>query len=149
MDMQESTTDRTFREEVRQWLSDNLTGEFADARGAGWPGREHEALDVRLAWERRLGDAGWTCLGLPVEHGGRGLSVQQQVIFHEEYAEADAPVRVGVIGEGMVAPTLAAYGTPEQQAPLPSADRAWRDHVVPVLLRAGSRIGPREHLNSS
>ena len=58
---------------------------------------------------------GWTCLGWPPEHGGRGLPVTQQVIFYEEYAEAEAPARVGVIGEGMVGPTLVAFGTPEQQ----------------------------------
>jgi alkylation response protein AidB-like acyl-CoA dehydrogenase len=115
MDLSETSEDWQFRAEVRQWLDDNLTEEFADARGLGGPGREHEALDVRLAWERHLGAAGWTCLGLPAEHGGRGLSLAQQVIFYEEYAQADAPVRLGVIGEGMVAPTLVAYGTEDQR----------------------------------
>ncbi|HEV2783399.1 MAG TPA: acyl-CoA dehydrogenase family protein [Actinophytocola sp.] len=104
-----------FRAEVRGWLADNLVGEFATLRGAGGPGREHEAFDERLAWDRRLAAAGWTCLGWPVEHGGRGASLAQQVIFHEEYALADAPARVNHFGEELLGPTLIAFGTPEQQ----------------------------------
>ena len=115
MDLRETDADREFRRTVRKWLADNLTGEFATARGLGGPGREEEAFDLRWAWERHLGAAGWTCLGWPPEHGGRGLPVTHQVIFYEEYAEAGAPARVGVIGEGMVGPTLIDFGTPEQQ----------------------------------
>jgi alkylation response protein AidB-like acyl-CoA dehydrogenase len=115
MDLRESAADRAFRAEVREWLEANLTGDFATARGLGGPGREHEALDIRHAWEKHLGEAGWTCIGWPKEYGGRDLSLQQQVIFHEEYARADAPIRVGLIGEGMVGPTLLAFGTDDQK----------------------------------
>src|SRR6202020_1948727 len=59
---------------------------------------------------------GWTCLGWPVEHGGRGATMTEQVIFNEEYARAAAPRRVNVMGEGLLGPTLIHYGTPEQQA---------------------------------
>jgi alkylation response protein AidB-like acyl-CoA dehydrogenase len=104
-----------FRTEVRQWLADNLTGEFAALRGVGGPGREHEAFEERLAWDRHLAAAGWTCLGWPVEHGGRGASLDQQVIFHEEYALAGAPSRVNHFGEELLGPTLIAYGTFEQR----------------------------------
>jgi alkylation response protein AidB-like acyl-CoA dehydrogenase len=104
-----------FRRTVRAWLADNLTGEFADLRGAGGPGREHEAFEARLAWERHMAAAGWTCLGWPVEYGGRGASLTEQVIFHEEYAAAGAPARVGHLGEQLLGPTLIAYGTPEQR----------------------------------
>jgi hypothetical protein len=46
-----------------------------------------------------------------------------------------APLAVGVIGIQNIAPTIIAFGTPEQQrhlAPLPG----WRRVVVPGLLRA-------------
>ncbi|KDN18069.1 acyl-CoA dehydrogenase family protein [Amycolatopsis rifamycinica] len=104
-----------FRREVAGWLAANLTGEFARLRGLGGPGREHEEFDLRLAWERHLAAAGWTCVGWPVEHGGRGLSLDEQVAFHEEYAASGAPARVNHIGEQLLGPTLIAFGTPEQR----------------------------------
>jgi alkylation response protein AidB-like acyl-CoA dehydrogenase len=104
--------DDEFRREVREWLADNVS---ADLRGLGGPGREHEAYQERLAFNRRLAAAGWTCLGWPVEHGGRGASLARQVIFHEEYARAAAPARVDHLGEMLVGPTLIALGTAEQR----------------------------------
>ncbi|HEV7420967.1 MAG TPA: acyl-CoA dehydrogenase family protein [Mycobacterium sp.] len=104
-----------FRAEVRQWLADNLVGEYAALKGLGGPGREHEAYEERLAWNQHLAKAGLTCLGWPEEHGGRGLSVAHRVAFYEEYAHADAPDKVNHFGEELLGPTLIAYGTPEQQ----------------------------------
>ena len=80
-----------FRAEVRQWLADNLVGEFAALKGLGGPGREHEAFEERRAWNQHLAAAGLTCLGWPEEHGGRGLTVAHRVAFYEEYALANAP----------------------------------------------------------
>ena len=115
MELAFSAEDEHFREEVRQWLADNLVGEFAEAGAIGVPGREHEGHELRHEWEKKLGAAGWTCLGWPKEFGGRGATLTQQVIFNEEYVRAEAPVRVGHIGEGLIGPTIIAYGTPEQQ----------------------------------
>jgi len=108
--------DEEFRQRVRDWLDASLTGEFAGLRGAGGPGREHERPAERLAWHRHLAAAGWTCLGWPSEHGGRDATLVQQVIFHEEYARADAPARVSIVGEELLGPTLIAFGTPGQKA---------------------------------
>jgi alkylation response protein AidB-like acyl-CoA dehydrogenase len=110
-----SQQDGEFRSQVRRWLEENLAGRFARLRGAGGPGREHEAYPERLAWNRHLAAAGWTCLGWPREHGGRGATLAQQVIFYEEYARSGAPARVGYLGEELLGPTLIEFGTPEQQ----------------------------------
>ena len=104
-----------FRAEVRDWLAENLVGDYAALKGLGGPGREHEAFEERLAWNRHLAAAGLTCLGWPVEHGGRGLSVAHRVAFYEEYAKADAPDKVNHLGEELVGPTLIDFGTPAQQ----------------------------------
>jgi alkylation response protein AidB-like acyl-CoA dehydrogenase len=114
-DPRDDPRDEDFRRRVAQWLAENLTGSFAELRGTGGPGREDEAFAGRLAWNRRLAAAGWTCLGWPAACGGRGATLAQQVIFHEEYARADAPARVAVVGEELLGPTLIALGTPEQR----------------------------------
>ena len=104
-----------FRAEVRQWLADNLVGEYAALKGLGGPGREHQAYEQRVAWNQHLAKAGLTCLGWPEKHGGRGMSVAHRVAFYEEYARADAPDKVNHFGEELLGPTLIAFGTAEQQ----------------------------------
>jgi alkylation response protein AidB-like acyl-CoA dehydrogenase len=124
-----SEANEHWRGEVRDWLNANLSGEFAGARGLGGPGREHEGIEVRLAWERHLGKAGWTCLGWPVEYGGRGATLNEQVSFFEEYARADAPHRMGHIGEGLIGPTIIDFGTDEQKRrflpPIQRGEEMW------------------------
>ncbi|OYO16538.1 acyl-CoA dehydrogenase [Enemella dayhoffiae] len=110
-----SGTDEEFRTEIREWLAEHLTGDNSRLIGVGGPGSEHELVTERLAWERELGAGGWVGIGWPVQSGGRGATASQQVIFHEEYARANAPGRLNHMAEKLVGPTLLAYGTPEQQ----------------------------------
>jgi alkylation response protein AidB-like acyl-CoA dehydrogenase len=110
-----SAEDEKFREEVAGWLQANLVGEFAELKYRGGPGDEHMFPEERKKWEQKLAEGGWTCVGWPQEHGGRGLSIEQQVIFFEEYARSGAPGRVGHIGEGLAGPTIIAFGTEAQK----------------------------------
>ena len=111
-----SADDERFRAEVADWLRANLCGEFEQIRFRGGPGDEHMFPHERKRWEQRLAEGGWTCIGWPSEYGGRGASIEQQVIFHEEYARAGGPGRVGHIGEGLAGPTIIAFGSEAQKA---------------------------------
>ena len=115
MDLRFSDEDEAFRAEARSWLTEQLDGDFAGVKGRGGPGDEHALFDERLAWEQHLGASGWNCVGWPKEHGGRGLSLHQQVIWFEEYARAGGPGRLGHIGEGLAGPTIMAFGNADQQ----------------------------------
>lgn len=115
MNLSYSVQDEQLRAEVRAWLDRYLTGGFARLRGLGGSGREHEAFAERLEWNQFLASEGWSCVAWPQEYGGRGLSVAQQVIFHEEYARSGAPSRVNHLGEELLGPTLIALGTDEQK----------------------------------
>jgi len=108
--------DATFRADAHRWLAANVVGEYAELAGRGGPGDEDVGFEVRVAWERELGRAGWIGLGWPVEHGGRGATLSQQIIWAEEYARAAAPARVNHMGENLLAPTLIEYGTADQVA---------------------------------
>ena len=115
MQLGDSQADAEFRAEIRDWMAANLTGEFEQLRFRGGPGDEHMFVEERMAWERHLAAHRWTCVGWPAEHGGRGLPISQEVIFHEEYARAGGPGRAGLIGEGLLGPTLIHFASPEQQ----------------------------------
>jgi alkylation response protein AidB-like acyl-CoA dehydrogenase len=115
MHLRSSEADEAFRREVADWLETELSGPFAMIRGRGGAGDEGALVDERKAWEVRLGEAGWTGLGWPEHLGGRGAPLSQQVVFHEEYARADGPGRIGRIGETLLAPTLIAFGSEAQK----------------------------------
>ena len=107
--------DELFRDEVATWLDAHLRGDFAAIRYRGGPGDEHHFVEERKAWERQLADGRWTCIGWPEAWGGRAASIEQQVIFHEEYARAGGPGRMGHIGDTLTGPTLLAFGTEAQK----------------------------------
>lgn len=115
MDLRFSAAEEAFRAEARAWLTDRLSGPFAGVRGRGGPGDEHSLFEERWEWERALGDAGWTCLAWPETYGGRDATLLEQVIFYEEYARAGGPGRVGLIGEGLIGPTILHFGTEAQR----------------------------------
>ncbi len=115
MQLRFSREDEDFRAEVADWLSANLGGEFACVRHRGGPGDEHMYVEERKAWEQRLAEGGWTCIGWPEAWGGKDASIEQQVIFNEEYARAGGPGRVGHIGETLTGPTLLAFGSEQQK----------------------------------
>lgn len=104
-----------FRAEVSAWMAAHLAGRFAVLKDRGHAGDGEAFPDLRKEWEQELAAGGWTCPGWPKEHGGRGLSVAEQVVFQEEYARAGGPGRLGHIGEGLVGPTLIAFGTDVQK----------------------------------
>ncbi len=115
MNLEFSKDEEAFRRSVRAWLEAALQGEFAALRGRGGPGDEHASLEGRQAWERVLGASEWACVGWPKASGGRGATLNEQVIFHEEYARARAPGRLGHIGEMLLGPTVIEFGTDAQK----------------------------------
>ncbi|RAV02843.1 acyl-CoA dehydrogenase family protein [Mycolicibacter senuensis] len=114
MDLELSPALRDFRDEVRTWFAEHLVGEFAEHRGVGFSW-DDAAWDVRVAWEKELSAGGWLCLGWPKQYGGRDASVDEQLVFHLEYARANPPYRAASQGEDLFGPTLLAYGTEAQK----------------------------------
>ncbi|WP_053687335.1 acyl-CoA dehydrogenase family protein [Streptomyces sp. IGB124] len=118
MDFSFGAEDEELRARARAWLTEHLVGPYAQAVGLGGPGSEHEGVEARRAWERELGRGGWIGQGWQAPEGAYGqrrLSLTGQVVWAEEYAALRAPGRVGHIGENLLAPTLIAYGSQEQQ----------------------------------
>ncbi|MEZ4287838.1 MAG: acyl-CoA dehydrogenase family protein [Polyangiales bacterium] len=116
MQLKLSDSEKAFQQEARKWLNQKLEGEFSKLRGRGGPGDEHYAVEDRLRWGKVMGEAGYNCIGWPIEHGGRGCTVREEVIFNEEYVRAGGPGRIGHIGETLLGPTLIHFGNDEQRA---------------------------------
>ncbi len=93
---------------------------------------EPEDFDERIAylrdWQRRLHEAGLVNVAWPPECGGRGATLSEQMVVDEELARAGAPELIGVVGLGVVGPSIVAHGTDEQR-------RAW----IPAIL-SGAEI---------
>ena len=154
MHLRFSPEDEAFRREVAAWLSDALTGEFACVRGRGGPGDEHAMVDERRAWEKKLASGGWTCVGWPLEYGGRGATLMQQVIYFEEYARAGGPGRLGHIGEGLLGPTVIAFGSEEQKRrllpPIVAGEAIWcQGYSEPNAGSDLANVQTRAHLDGS
>ncbi len=115
MDIAVTAQDRQFQEEARSWLADHLTGDFRSILGVGGPA-DDTAWELRLEWEKLLAKDKWLNITWPVEYGGRGGTLAQEIIFQVEHARAQAPYWVGVHGRDLFGPTLLAFGTPEQKA---------------------------------
>ena len=128
MNLHENEAGRAFRAEVRAWMQAHLRGEFEPLRGASGLGAPGYDAALAKRWEQQLAEGGWIGLGWPREHGGRDLPLAQQVIFHEEYVRCGGPGRLGHIGEQLLAPTLIAHGTSEQQQRFLPGIRAGRTY---------------------
>ena len=129
MDFSYTAAEEAFRQELRTWLEGNLRehrvawGEDKDEF------IQHPSSPASIAWHKRMYEGGWVGMHWPREHGGRGASLMQQVIFTEEGMRLGVPPEVNGMGINMVGPMLMHYGTEEQKARflgnILSADEIW------------------------
>lgn len=112
MDLSYPAEAEAFRGEIRSWLEANLPqGWFDD----GFKLSDEARADFNATWTEKLFAGGWICAGWPVEYGGKGLTLMQQVVLNEEFAKAGAPMRADFFGDTLVGPTILQWGTEEQK----------------------------------
>ncbi len=115
MDLTWSAEEDEFRAEARSWLEANVAAWRAEHGGEPASGDTREGFAQHLDWERRLFDARWAVVSWAPEHGGRGASLWEWLIFEEEYYRAGCPPRVTQNGIFLLAPSIYEFGTPAQQ----------------------------------
>jgi alkylation response protein AidB-like acyl-CoA dehydrogenase len=116
VDLTWSAEEDAFRAEAREWLERNLAEWRAGLDGDGLSGDTREGFAQHLEWERRLFADRWAVVSWAPEHGGRGASLWEWLLFEEEYYRAGCPPRVTQNGIFLLAPSIFEFGTPEQQA---------------------------------
>jgi alkylation response protein AidB-like acyl-CoA dehydrogenase len=118
VDFADNAAEAAFRAEVREFL-DETKATRADGRSPGATfGRKSVDEDKREdydAWRAALAERGWIAPHWPKEYGGAGLSVLEQSVLNEEFAEAETG-NVGGFGTMMIGPTLIVHGTEEQKS---------------------------------
>ncbi|MEY2398471.1 MAG: hypothetical protein QOJ00_1645 [Actinomycetota bacterium] len=115
MDLTWSAEEDEFRAEAREWLETNVAAWRADHGGEPTSGDTRDGFAHHLDWERRLFDGGWAVVSWPEEHGGRGASLWEWLIFEEEYYRAGCPPRVTQNGIFLLAPSIFEFGSAAQQ----------------------------------
>jgi alkylation response protein AidB-like acyl-CoA dehydrogenase len=109
MDLAFSVDDDAFRDELRSWLAEHAPKERRPRDSA-------LERDFDLAWQRKQYAAGWAGVAWPEQYGGRGLSLTQQLIWHEEYARTGlVPIDTRFVGLAHAGPTLMARATEDQK----------------------------------
>lgn len=128
MDFKFSPQEEEFRQEFRSWLANNIPRDWRDDGELHDPDSKAE-FERRRAWHRQLYEGGWMCIHWPKEYGGRGASLIEQVIYHEELDRAKAPPTVNFQGIARVGPTLMQWGTQAQKQrfipKIPPAEEIW------------------------
>jgi alkylation response protein AidB-like acyl-CoA dehydrogenase len=113
MDFNYTAEDEAFRTEFRAWLQNNLQyatpirEPLADEEAGDW--------EARIRWHRKLNEGGWVAINWPQEYGGRGASILQNIVYHEELERAGTAAPFTGFGIPLLGPTLIHWGTSEQK----------------------------------
>jgi alkylation response protein AidB-like acyl-CoA dehydrogenase len=118
VNLDEQPEDATFRREVREWLVANAEVRAPGALRLFESDHDETSMERARQWQAKKFAAGWAGITWPREHGGRGGTVMQQVIWNQEVEAFDAPEDVFMVGIAMAGPTLMTHGSDAQQAAL-------------------------------
>ena len=122
-----------FRAEVRAWLDANAKPLDGNdwSRGPRDHSAEAEAeyFEKGRQWQRTLYDGGWAAITWAPEHGGRGGTPAQALIFNEEAAVYDVTNGYINAAVSLIGPSLIHFGTDAQRerflAPMLRGDEIW------------------------
>ena len=110
MDFQFTSEDDAFRQDVRQFIRQELP---ADWEGGGrYP--DEGGWEFTLQLRKKMAEKGWLTMHWPEEYGGQDASPVRSAIFSEELTYNRTPGR-DIFGVRMLGPTLMIYGTEEQK----------------------------------
>jgi len=112
MNFTDAPEEAAFRAEVKDFINKEVKNDdrMEEAERGMYRGAFEKLKDLR----GKLSKRGWIAPAWPREYGGAGLSVMQQFIMNEEFAENRVPP-VGGMGVSMVGPTIITHGNDEQK----------------------------------
>ncbi|HEV8064999.1 MAG TPA: acyl-CoA dehydrogenase family protein [Acidimicrobiales bacterium] len=117
MDFALALEDEQFRQDLRDWLDENLPPFLAAEESVDESAMSTETVQQRRAkWQRLLNQGHWAAVHWPAEYGGRGATAMQRIIYSEVMAEYRTPGIANTNGLWQIGPMIIAWGTDEQKA---------------------------------
>ncbi|MDO8278318.1 MAG: acyl-CoA dehydrogenase family protein [Burkholderiaceae bacterium] len=110
MNLDYSVEELAFREEVAAFIAAECDSAVSEKLRRNLELDKHEIV----AWTRRLNRRGWAAPHWPVEWGGAGWTLVQQMIFRDEIQRAPAPDLLS-FGVSMVGPVIYTFGSEAQK----------------------------------
>ena len=110
MNINFSDEDLAFRDEVREWLSNDYPQHVREKTEKGITISKEDLIDFHKALSKK----GWMGYNWPVEFGGTGWSASKLYIFNKELGLAGCPP-ILPFGVGMVGPVIYTFGNDEQK----------------------------------
>ena len=110
MDFRFSDSEEKFREEVREFLRQELPADWDG--GTYGEGGGAEEIGPRIT--KKLAERKWLAMAWPEEYGGLGAPHMQQLVYNEEMSYNAAPGGYSM-GVAWVGPAVMLYGSEEQK----------------------------------
>ncbi len=124
MDFRLSEEQEKFRQEVRDFLEDELK------QGLWEPSCDAWIMGHDPEFTKRVAQRGWIGLTWPKEHGGQGLSFVDRLILTEEMLRYGAPAACHWFADRQIGGAIVHYGTEEQ-----------KKELLPMILRGEAYVG--------
>ena len=111
----DSEHEAAWRKEVRTFIDKEAPAALKSGTDQG-EGALFGRLGAIKEWRDTVVKKGWIAPSWPAKYGGADMSVVDQFVMNEEFAESGVPGNLGGFGVMMIGPTLIEHGTEEQKA---------------------------------
>ena len=121
MDFRLNAEQQAWRDEVREFLRENVTQELRDEGKGGELSLSVNQGPATMGFRRKVVEKGWFGLNWPKEYGGLEKTAMEQLIMMEEFDRAGAPnLSLTLTSLG---PTIIRFGTDENK-------REWLPKII-------------------
>jgi alkylation response protein AidB-like acyl-CoA dehydrogenase len=124
MEFQFTEEQEKFRQEVRDFLEEELRKGSFVPRNDGW------MCGFSLEFSHKMGERGWIGLCWPKEWYGQGKSYMHRMVLTEELLRYGAPTAAHWFGDRQIGPTIIRHGSEEQ-----------KHFFLPRIVRSEIRFG--------
>ena len=110
----DSPKEAAWRKEVRAFIDNEAPAALKSGADQG-EGALFGRMGAIKEWREKVAKKGWIAPAWPKRYGGADMTVIEQFVMNEEFAESGVPGNLGGFGVMMIGPTLIEHGTDEQK----------------------------------